>query len=81
MTDIEDTIVLPEEKVSANEGDPDQRIPLQLWERKVTPNNEFEEGKSGHRNEFSGKKKIGHATRKEVPMEVENVTPETKSVV
>jgi hypothetical protein len=44
----EDGAALPEDSVLADEADPDKRLPQQLWDKTVTPDNEFEEGKSGY---------------------------------
>ena len=53
----EDGVVLSEDSALADESDPDKRIPQQLWDKTVVLDNEFEEGKSGNRNETVSAKK------------------------
>jgi hypothetical protein len=52
----EDGVVLSEDSALADESDPDKRIPQQLWDKTVALDNEFEEGKSGNRNDSVAKK-------------------------
>jgi hypothetical protein len=44
----------------------------------VTPDNEFEEGKSGNRNESVAKKEAGDAGKAEEAMEVDAAAAEAK---
>ncbi len=47
----EDGAVLAEDSALADEANPDKRNPPQLWDKQITPDNEFEDGKSGNRDE------------------------------
>ena len=71
MTDIAED-VLTEDSAWADESDPDKRVSKLLWEKMVVPDNEFEEGKSGNRNESVAKKDPG---KSDEAMEVDNVAP------
>ena len=71
MTDIAEN-VLTEDSAWADESDPDKRVSKLLWEKMVVPDNEFEEGKSGNRNESVAKKDPG---KSDEAMEVDNVAP------
>ena len=51
----EDGVVLAEDSALEDEANPDKRKPQQLWDKQITPDNEFEEGKSGNRNESLAK--------------------------
>lgn len=50
-------------KEDTDDADPDKRNPQQLKDKQVTPDNEFEEGKSGNRDMNNGK---------DEPMEVDS---------
>ena len=69
----EDGAVLAEDSALADEADPDKRNPQQLWDKTVTPDNEFEEGKSGNRNESVPKKEYGDPPKAEEAMDVDGV--------
>ena len=47
----EDGAVLAEDSALADEANADKRNPPQLWDKQITPDNEFEDGKSGNRDE------------------------------
>ena len=54
----EDGVTLKEESEAADEADPDKRNPQQLKDKQIEPDNEFEEGKSGNRDDSSGKDEV-----------------------
>ena len=68
----EDGAVLTEDSALADESDPDKRIPQQLWDKTVVPENEFEEGKSGNRNESVSKKDSADPGKSDEAMEVDS---------
>ena len=70
----EDGAVLTEDSAMADESDPDKRIPQQLWDKTVAADNEFEEGKSGNRNESVAKKDPGDPSKADEAMEVDAAT-------
>ena len=74
MTDIAED-VLTEDSAWADESDPDKRVSKLLWEKMVVPDNEFEEGKSGNRNESVAKKDPGDPGKSDEAREVDNVAP------
>ena len=82
----EDGVTLKEESEAADEADPDKRNPPQLKDKQIEPDNEFEDaqGKSGNRNDESGKD-MDTSVKKEATketeeaMEVDEAKPEEKS--
>ena len=82
----EDGVTLKEESEAADEADPDKRNPPQLKDKQIEPDNEFDDaqGKSGNRNDESGKdmdtsvKKEGTKDTDEA-MEVDEAKPDEKS--
>jgi len=84
----EDSVQLKEESAEADEADPDKRNPPQLKDKQIEPDNEFEDaqGKSGNRNDESGKdmdtsvkKEAATKENAEEAMEVDEAKPEEKS--
>ena len=84
----EDSVQLKEESAEADEADPDKRNPPQLKDKQIEPDNEFEDaqGKSGNRNDESGKdmdtsvkKEVATKENAEEAMEVDEAKPEEKS--
>jgi hypothetical protein len=67
----EDGAVLAEDSALADESDPDKRVTQQLWDKMVAPENEFEEGKSGNRNESVAKKESADSGKSDEAMEVD----------
>ena len=84
----EDSVQLKEESEAADEADPDKRNPPQLKDKQIEPDNEFDDpqGKSGNRNDESGKdmdtsvkKEVATKENAEEAMEVDEAKPEEKS--
>lgn len=84
----EDSVQLKEESEAADEADPDKRNPPQLKDKQIEPDNEFDDpqGKSGNRNDESGKdmdtsvkKEVATKENTEEAMEVDEAKPEEKS--
>ena len=71
MTDIAED-VLTEDSAWADESDPDKRVSKLLWEKMVVPDNEFEEGQSGNRNESVSKKDLADPGKSDEAMEVDS---------
>jgi len=72
---------LKEESEAADEADPDKRNPPQLKDKQIEPDNEFDgaPGKSGDRDEISGKDEVKkEASKEEEPMDVDDVKSEDK---
>ena len=46
----EDGVTLKEESENADEADPDKRNPQQIKDKSIEPDNEFEDPKSGNRD-------------------------------
>merc|ERR1719445_2093306 len=77
----EDGVPLKEESEAADEADPDKRNPPQLKDKQIEPDNEFDgaPGKSGNRDEVSGKDEVKkEASKEEEPMDVDDVKSEDK---
>merc|ERR1719445_2190085 len=77
----EDGVTLKEESEAADEADPEKRNPPQLKDKQIEPDNEFDgaPGKSGNRDEMSGKDEVKKEASKEVePMDVDDVKSEDK---
>jgi len=79
----EDGVTLKEESEAADEADPDKRNPPQLKDKQVEPDNEFDDaaGKSGNRDESSGKDEVKKEASKDSdePMDVDESKSEEKS--
>jgi len=77
----EDGVTLKEESENADEADPDKRNPQQIKDKSIEPDNEFEDPKSGNRdNSESAKGDVKKEESKEEAMEVDEHKPaDTKS--
>jgi len=79
----EDGVTLKDDE-AADEADPDKRNPTALKDKQIEPDNEFEDapGKSGNRNDSSGKEDMDTSVKKEAPkdqdeaMDVDEAKPE-----
>merc|ERR1712088_1284346 len=80
----EDGVPLKDESEAIDEANPDKRLPQQIKDKIVEADNEFEgrPGKSGDRDEVSGKdevkKETSNASKEEEPMDVDDVKSEDK---
>ena len=75
----EDGVILKEESALEDEANPDKRNPHQLRDKQIEPENEFEDAKSGNRDETIAASADGDAKKEskaDEPMEVDGT--ETK---
>ena len=75
----EDGVILKEESALEDEANPDKRNPHQLRDKQIEPENEFEDAKSGNRDETIAAAADGDAKKEsktDEPMEVDGT--ETK---